>query len=197
MSGGWWILGDGREEMSFKRVPGGWLFAVPFQWPRASYVVDDTGKQELARRLRWIYRINFIATIIAVSFLIPVSQGASEMWVVIFALLATSIVLSTIATRMAVRPIISGMTPVAASISRKEAIITQAATLSHTGLATMEIASLVLFGGMISMGLSSGWDSIAVMGAILFGACSAYFPVLWIVKTRTEPSRDTRDHLKG
>jgi hypothetical protein len=187
MSGGWWWLGDGREEMSFKRVSDGWLFVVPFRWPRISYVVNDTQKAELARRLRWIYRVNLITTVLSVWLLTTMTDSTKSIWLAIAVLSAASIVLTTIAIRMAMRSIVSGLTPVRRSISRQEAIVTQARTLSYSAIATMIVASLILFSGVVGMSVASGWsDSIALLGVILFGACSVYFPILWIVKTRTE-----------
>jgi hypothetical protein len=182
----WWWLGDGNEEMSFQRVSDGWLFAAPLRWPRASYVVNDAQKAELARRLRWIYRANFLAILLVVVFLLPMDGGAKTFLPAFAALLIASLVLLFVAVRAAINPIVSGLTPVNRSISQKDAIVTQAATLSYAAIATMFIASLVLFAGGVGMGVTKGWDFMAVMSVTLFGACSVYFPMLWVVKSRTE-----------
>jgi hypothetical protein len=187
MSDGKWWLGDGPEEMFFKRVQDGWLFVTPFPWSRTTYLIDDTQKIELSRRLRWIYRANLIAVVLAVCFLAPMSHSASTKWLAIAALSAVSFGLTTIAVRLAASPIISGLTSVSASISRKDAIVAQARTLPYAAIATMIVVSLVLFASAVGLAVTSGWsDSITIMSVILFGACSVYFPVLWIVKARTE-----------
>ena len=51
MSSRWWFPFDGMEEMSFKRVPEGWVYRVPNPWLLGRsryYLVSEKQKSEIA-----------------------------------------------------------------------------------------------------------------------------------------------------
>jgi hypothetical protein len=188
MSRRWWILGDGMEEISFKRVPEGWLFAAPFLWARRStYLVGDALKAELEKRLRWMWRINFLVIMVATGVLMPLlasRRPMTEWWMALAVLIAAVIGLATAYASLAIRPLLAGVPPTSMRISRTDAFRTQAATYSSTAILLLGLCSLALFAGSIFKGLTSSWDSLTVVAVLLFGATAVYFPVLLVAKRR-------------
>jgi hypothetical protein len=60
MSSRWWFPFDGMEEMSFKRVPEGWVYRVPNPWLLGRsryYLVSEKQKSEIAghHRRMWLF----------------------------------------------------------------------------------------------------------------------------------------------
>jgi hypothetical protein len=183
----WWILGDGMEEISFKRVPEGWLFVAPFFWARGTYLVGDALKAELARRLRFMWRINFLLIAVATGVLMPLlanRRPITEWWMILAVLIATVLGLVAAYARFAIRPLLAGLNPTAMRISRADAFRTQAATYSAGTIVLLALSSVALLAASIFKGLASSWDSLSVVGAVLFGAATVYFPILLIAKRR-------------
>ena len=70
MSSRWWFPFDGMEEMSFKRVPEGWVYRVPNPWlvgRSRYYLVSEKQKSEIAghHRRMWHFLLLGIAVIAA------------------------------------------------------------------------------------------------------------------------------------
>jgi len=183
-----WIVGDGMEEFSFKRRPEGWLFAAPTPWPRRRYIVTDEQKAQLAKPLRWMRRLQMLVILVAAFFLTGLGENHSSLveWLALGALMVAMLILSAIYVALAIRPLLAGLTPTTERISRSDRFATEATIYSKGRIITFLVISLVLFAVSLLRGFTSGWDSFAILGVVLFAAMSVYFVALFIAKQRTK-----------
>lgn len=200
MSSRWWFPFDGMEEMSFKRVPEGWVYRVPNPWLLGRsryYLVSEKQKSEIAghHRRMWLFLLLGIAVIAAVGAPLTLA-GFDEQQVVLS--LATAALLGLIVGFVAnawlcrtIRPIIADLTPTTQRITQSEVLNTQIAVFSRGYLLFFGSLSLLLFALIALQPLltSAGWDTRSLFGALLFGAGTIYWFALYIAKRRQSVAR--------
>ena len=200
MSSRWWFPFDGMEEMSFKRVPEGWVYRVPNPWLLGRsryYLVSEKQKSEIAghHRRMWLFLLLGIAVIAAVGAPLTLA-GFDEQQVVLS--LATAALLGLIVGFVAnawlcrtIRPIIADLTPTTQRITQSEVLNTQIAVFSRGYLLFFGSLSLLLFALIALQPLltSAGWDARSLCGALLFGGGTVYWFALYIAKRRQSVAR--------
>jgi hypothetical protein len=200
MSSRWWFPFDGMEEMSFKRVPEGWVYRVPNPWLLGRsryYLVSEKQKSEIAghHRRMWLFLLLGIAVIAAVGAPLTLA-GFDDQQVVLS--LATAALLGLIVGFVAnawlcrtIRPIIADLTPTTQRITQSEVLNTQIAVFSRGYLLFFGSLSLLLFALIALQPLltSAGWDARSLCGAMLFGAGTIYWFALYIAKRRQSVAR--------
>jgi hypothetical protein len=174
MSSRWWFPFDGMEEMSFKRVPEGWVYRVPNPWLLGRsryYLVSEKQKSEIAghHRRMWLFLLLGIAVIAAVGAPLTLA-GFDEQQVVLS--LATAALLGLIVGFVAnawlcrtIRPIIADLTPTTQRITQSEVLNTQIAVFSRGYLLFFGSLSLLLFALIALQPLltSAGWGRALAM----------------------------------
>ena len=200
MSSRWWFPFDGMEEMSFKRVPEGWVYRVPNPWLLGRsryYLVSEKQKSEIAghHRRMWLFLLLGITVIAAVGAPLTLA-GFDEQQVVLS--LATAALLGLIVGFVAnawlcrtIRPIIANLTPTTQRITQSEVLNTQIAVFSRGYMLFFGSLSLLLFALIALQPLltSAGWDARSLCGAMLFGAGTIYWFALYIAKRRQSVAR--------
>ena len=200
MSSRWWFPFDGMEEMSFKRVPEGWVYRVPNPWLLGRsryYLVSEKQKSEIAghHRRMWLFLLLGITVIAAVGAPLTLA-GFDEQQVVLS--LATAALLGLIVGFVAnawlyrtIRPVIAGLPPTTQRITQSEVLNTQIAVFSRGYLLFFGSLSLLLFALIALQPLltSAGWDTRSLFGALLFGAGTIYWFALYIAKRRQSVAR--------
>jgi hypothetical protein len=200
MSSRWWFPFDGMEEMSFKRVPEGWVYRVPNPWLLGRsryYLVSEKQKSEIAghHRRMWLFLLLGIAVIAALGAPLTLA-GFDDQQVV--SSLATAALLGLIVGFVAnawlcrtIRPIIADLTPTTQRITQSEVLNTQIAVFSRGYLLFFGSLSLLLFALIALQPLltSAGWDARSLCGALLFGAGTIYWFALYIAKRRQSVAR--------
>jgi hypothetical protein len=200
MSSRWWFPFDGMEEMSFKRVPEGWVYRIPNPWLLGRsryYLVSEKQKSEIAghHRRMWLFLLLGIAVIAAVGAPLTLA-GFDDQQVVLS--LATAALLGLIVGFVAnawlcrtIRPIIADLTPTTQRITQSEVLNTQIAVFSRGYLLFFGSLSLLLFALIALQPLltSAGWDARSLCGALLFGAGTIYWFALYIAKRRQSVAR--------
>ena len=200
MSSRWWFPFDGMEEMSFKRVPEGWVYRAPNPWLLGRsryYLVSEKQKSEIAghHRRMWLFLLLGIAVIAAVGAPLTLA-GFDDQQVVLS--LATAALLGLIVGFVAnawlcrtIRPIIADLPPTTQRIAQSEVLNTQIAVFSRGYLLFFGSLSLLLF-ALIALQpvlTSAGWDARSLCGALLFGAGTIYWFALYIAKRRQSVAR--------
>lgn len=200
MSSRWWFPFDGMEEMSFKRVPEGWVYRIPNPWlfgRSRYYLVSEKQKSEIAghHRRMWLFLLLGIAVIAAVGAPLTLA-GFDEQQVVLS--LATAALLGLIVGFVAnawlcrtIRPIIADLTPTTQRITQSEVLNTQIAVFSRGYMLFFGSLSLLLFALIALQPLltSAGWDARSLCRAMLFGAGTIYWFALYIAKRRQSVAR--------
>jgi hypothetical protein len=182
------------EELSFKRVPDGWVYRAPNRWllgPARYYLLNAAQKSEVAGHLRRAWRLTFFAIVAIVAAGVPLTASKLDAHPV--AVLAAYALIGVVVGMVsnwylcrAVRPTIAGLPPSAAPITRSEAIKTQIAVFSGRHLLFLALVSSAMLAltALPPLLTSDGWDVWSVCGAVLFGACAAYWLALYIAKRR-------------
>jgi len=200
MSSRWWFPFDGMEEMSFKRVPEGWVYRAPNPWLLGRsryYLVSEKQKSEIAghHRRMWLFLLLGIAVIAAVGAPLTLA-GFDDQQVVLS--LATAALLGLIVGFVAnawlcrtIRPIIADLPPTTQRIAQSEVLNTQIAVFSRGYLLFFRSLSLLLLALIALQPLlrSAGWDARSLCGALLFGAGTIYSFALYIAKRRQSVAR--------
>ena len=200
MSSRWWFPFDGMEEMSFKRVPEGWVYRVPNPWLLGRsryYLVSEKQKSEIAghHRRMLLFLLLGIAVVAAVGAPLTLA-GFDDQQVVLS--LATAALLGLIVGFVAnawlwrtIRPIIADLPPTTQRIAQSEVLNTQIAVFSRGYLLFFGSLSLLLFALIALQPLltSAGWDARSLCGALLFGAGTIYWFALYIAKRRQSVAR--------
>ena len=200
MSSRWWFPFDGMEEMSFKRVPEGWVYRAPNPWLLGRsryYLVSEKQKSEIAghHRRMWLFLLLGIAVIAAVGAPLTLA-GFDDQQVVLS--LATAALLGLIVGFVAnawlwrtIRPIIADLPPTTQRIAQSEVLNTQIAVFSRGYLLFFRSLSLLLLALIALQPLltSAGWDARSLCGALLFGAGTIYWFALYIAKRRQSVAR--------
>jgi len=200
MSSRWWFPFDGMEEMSFKRVPEGWVYRAPNPWLLGRsryYLVSEKQKSEIAghHRRMWLFLLLGIAVVAAVGAPLTLA-GFDDQQVVLS--LATAALLGLIVGFVAnawlcrtIRPIIADLPPTTQRIAQSEVLNTQIAVFSRGYLLFFGSLSLLLLALIALQPLltSAGWDARSLCGALLFGAGTIYWFALYIAKRRQSVAR--------
>ena len=195
MNDRWWFPFAGMEELSFRRVPDGWVYRAPNPWlvgPGRYYLLNEAQKSEVAGHLRRAWRFTFFAIVVVVAAGVPLTAAtldAQHPFVALAAYAFIGLVVGMISNAYlcrAVRPAIAGLRPTAPPITRSEAIKTQIAVFSGRHLLFMALLSSAIFAVTALPPLlgSDGWDFWSVCGAVLFGSGAAYWFALYVAKRR-------------
>jgi hypothetical protein len=179
-------------EMSFKPVPTGYVFGAPNPWligSRQYYLLNEQQKSEVAARLRRMWRYLFVAIFVAVGVIVPITlSGFDQRPVTAFAIdvlvgLAIGLALNAYLCR-SIRPVLAGLAPTAERITQGEAFRTQVTVFSRGYIAFFGLLSLAMFALAAARPLLgfAGWDFWSIAGALLFGACTIYWTVLYLAK---------------
>jgi len=188
------------EEMSFKRVPEGWVYRVPNPWLLGRsryYLVSEKQKSEIAghHRRMWLFLLLGIAVVAAVGAPLTLA-GFDDQQVVLS--LATAALLGLIVGFVAnawlwrtIRPIIADLPPTTQRIAQSEVLNTQIAVFSRGYLLFFGSLSLLLLALIALQPLltSAGWDARSLCGALLFGEGTIYWFALYIAKRRQSVAR--------
>jgi hypothetical protein len=188
------------DELSFKRVPEGWIFRAPNPWlfgPGRHYLIDQAQKSELSTQLRQMYRVFDRALIIIVAVLVaitlPVAPLINEHPVIILAGLIVGaavpafVVAHVAVTHMyrAVEPLMAGLRPTTQR-STQGILEGQLAIHSRGRLAYYFLSSLVLFAVLVWLSSRSGWNALSLLGAIVLGSGTVYWLLIYVAKVRSE-----------
>ena len=189
----WWLPFDGMEEMSFKRVPEGWVYAAPKPWIFGSgryYLLSEGQKAEIAAHLRRMWRFLFAAIIVVVAVAVPISlprfdeHPVAGITLAMLAGLAIGVLSNSYLYR-AVRPLVAGLEPTTQRITQGEALKIQITAFSRGQLMLFGLLSLALFVlSAVPAVFAVGWDVWSVAGAFLFGTGTVYWSALYIAKRR-------------
>jgi len=188
------------EELSFKRVPEGWVYRVPNPWllgRSRHYLVSEKQKSDIAghHRRMWLFLLLGVAVIAAVGAPLTLA-GFDDQQVVLS--LATAALLGLIVGFVAnawlwrtIRPIIADLPPTTQRIAQSEVLNTQIAVFSRGYLLFFGSLSLLLLALIALQPLltSAGWDARSLCGALLFGAGTIYWFALYIAKRRQSVAR--------
>jgi hypothetical protein len=191
----WWFPFAQMEELSFKRVPDGWVYRAPNRWllgPARYYLLNAAQKSEVAGHLRRAWRLTFFAIIVAVAAGVPLTASRLEGQHPVAVLAAYALIgvvvgmISNAYLCRAVRPTIARLPPTAPPITHSEAIKTQIAVFSGRHLLFLALISLAMLAvtALPPLLTSDGWDVWSVCGAVLFGTGAAYWLALYIAKRR-------------
>jgi hypothetical protein len=185
----------GMEELSFKRISDGWVFQAPNPWligPRQSYLLNDAQKLEVAAQLRRMWTIVLVTIIVLVAIGLPLWSsfvgdshplamlGASTL----FGAVAGFMVNAYTVRRM--RPMIIGTEPTIQRITQREAILSQARIFSRARITFFGMLSAALLALTVTNAAVGGWNTLDVIGVLLFGMMTIYWLALLIVKHRAE-----------
>lgn len=190
-----WFPFAGMEELSFKRVPEGWVYRAPNPWlvGRARhYLLDEAQKSEVAGHLRRAWRLTLLGIVAVVAAGVPLTTSkfdAGHGLAVLAAYALAGVVVGMIANASlcrAVRPIVAGLPPTAPPITRSDAIKIQIAAFPRKHLLVLALLSSAMFALAVLPPLltADGWDPWSVCGAVLFGAGAAYWLTLYLAKRR-------------
>jgi hypothetical protein len=200
MSSHWWFPFDGMEEMSFKRVPEGWVYRAPNPWLFGRgrfYLLNEKQRSEVAgcHRRMWLFLLLAILAIAAAGVPMTLSGFDDQNAVApLAATMAVGFVVGFIANASLyrrIKPIIAGLPPTTQRITQSEVLNTQIAVFSCGYMLFFGLLSLALFALIALQPLltSAGWDVRSLCGALLFGAGTIYWFALYIAKRRQPMAR--------
>lgn len=187
-----WLLG-GWDELCFKRVPDGWLFAAPSIWPRRTYRVTDEQKAELSKPLRRMMRVQLAAIVVICFVLGTVLEGRDGFiyWLSFGVACVVMMALSWAYTSISMRPLLSGLVPTQEHITFADRFKLQAAAVPTAVIIIMALFSLVLFAGGVFVWLKGKLDAQMIVGMVTFGALSLYWLALFVAKQKLRLRRST------
>jgi hypothetical protein len=182
------------EEMSFKRVPEGWVYRAPNPWlfgPTRYYLVNEAQKSQIVGPHRGMWQWLFLFILVLTGVIVPMALAVDEQHP--FAALAAATLIGLIVGLVsnaylyrAIRPIVAGLEPTTQRITQHDVLKTQIAVFSRGYLMFFGLLSLILFalGALRPMLASTGWDLWSLAGAVLFGTSTVYWFVLYVAKRR-------------
>jgi hypothetical protein len=200
MSSRWWFPFDGMEEMSFKRVPEGWVYRAPKPWLFGSgryYLLNDKQRSEVAFYHRRMWRFLLLAILVIAAAGAPMTlSGFDDQHALVP--LVTAILVGLLVGFIAnaylcrsIRSVLAGLSPTTLRITQDKVLNTQIAVFSRGYMLFFGLLSLALFGLIALQPLltSAGWDVRSLCGALLFGAGTIYWFALYIAKRRQPVAR--------
>jgi hypothetical protein len=84
------------------------------------------------------------------------------------------------------RPMIVGTEPTIQRITKREAILNQARILSCARMTFFGLLSVALLALMVTNAAVGGWNTLDVVGVLLFGMMTIYWFALIVIKHRAE-----------
>jgi len=179
-----WILG-GRDEISFKRVNDGWLFAPPV-WPRRTYLVTDAQKAGLSkplRRLMWM-QLGAIAVVCFVLSAFLAGRDQMTYWVGFGSAALVMMALSWAYSAVVMRPLLIGLVPTQERITFADRFQRQAEAIPNAVIIIMGLLSLMLFVAGALVSLKAKLDLQMICGMVVFGILSLYWIALFAAKRK-------------
>jgi FtsH-binding integral membrane protein len=200
MSRRWWNPFDGMEELTFRPVEGGYLYAAPNPWlfgRRRHYFVNAEQKALLASAHRTMMQQTFWTIVIGAGACGPIAGGflpshsnAQQLaylgaWALVG--IAVGLILNMLLLRR-IKPIIGTLTPSSERITRRDMFGTQATTFSRGYVLGFTILSFVMLALSAARPIldPAGRDLLAVVGITLFGFTTIYWCAVYIAKWRRE-----------
>jgi MFS family permease len=177
-------------QIVFKPVAGGYIYRAPNPWlfgRGPHYRVDEAQKAELAGRHRSMLRTLFWLIVAGGALGGPLAAGflGDHGWKTLAVCGLIGLVIGAVVNFtlvLKVRPILAGLTPTTETMTQGDVLKRQADVFSPRfviGFMTLSLAMLAL---VASRGIFDGWDPNTVFGTLLFGACTAYWIVLYVMK---------------
>ncbi len=195
MNNRWWFPFTGMEELSFKRVPDGWVYRAPNPWLFGSaryYLLDEAQKSEIAGHHRRAWRFLWLAIVVIVAASVPMTASdldAPRSFAVLAGNMLIGLVVGMISNGYlcrAIRPVVASLRPTTQRITRGEAIERQIAVFSGRYILFFGLLSSALFAltALPPLLTSAGWDAWSVCGALLFGPGAVYWFALYVAKRK-------------
>jgi hypothetical protein len=194
MSNRWWNPFDGMEQMAFKPLADGYVYRAPNPWlfgPGRYYLVNEAQKAALVVHHRRMMQLMFWGIIAMVMIGVPLTglflphRSGTMMGVSALVGLALGLCLNLLLVRR-IEPIVATLPPTSARITQGDAFKRQVAIFSRRYLLGFAALDFVLLALVVSTAVfgSTGWDLMAIVGSLLFGAGMIYFLVLYVAKRR-------------
>jgi len=198
MSRQWWNPFDGMEELTFKPVEGGYLYAAPSPWllgRKRYYFVKAEQKAALASAHRTTMRQTFWTIVVGAGacgplagvFLSSHSNAQQLAYLGVAALigLAIGLVLNALLLHR-LKPIIATLTPSNERITRRDMVSIQATTFSRRYVLGFAVLSFVMLALSATRPVldPSGRDLNAIIGITLFGFATIYWCAVYIAQCR-------------
>jgi hypothetical protein len=198
MSRRWWNPFDGMEELTFRPVEGGYLYAAPnllVFGRKRHYLVNAEQKAVLASAHRTMMLQVFWAIVIgAAAFapvagqLLPLQSSAQQLaFLGAAALVGLAIGLALNALLLhKIKPIIATLTPSNDRITRRDMFGTQTTTFSRRYVLGFTALSFVMLALSAARPIldPAGRDLMAVVGITLFGFATIYWCAVCIAQCR-------------
>jgi hypothetical protein len=172
-----WISGDGIEKFYFRRKPDGWLFEMPFAWPRSAYLLSDTQKEPLATPLRGLWRLQMAILIFGVILITGTGEGIG--WIV---LAFEMIAVTRIYVASVIVPLLAGVPATSERIKRFD-MKYAAELMPMAWIVSGIVLFLFLFAAAVATGISLK-DPGAAAAAVVLGLFAVYFVALFAIKRR-------------
>jgi hypothetical protein len=174
------------EELCFKPVPGGWLFAVPLVWPKRTYLLTDEQKATLSGPLRRMIFVQMVVGIAAAGIVPGLLENRAQLvqWLAIAAICVAIVLASTIYGAIVIRPRLAGLTETTQRITYMDRFRRQAMTYPKPMIVALLLCSLLLFVGDLALGFTERWDLTTVIGSILFGLTTLHSIALLVMRIR-------------
>ena len=200
MSRHWWNPFDGMEELTFRPVEGGYLYAAPNPWlfgRKRHYFVNAEQKALLAAAHRTMMQQTFWTIIIGAGACGPIAgvflpshsnaQQLAYLGVAALVGLAIGLILNMLLLHR-IKPIIATLTPSRERITRRDMFGTQAHTFSRGYVLGFTVLSFVMLALSAARPIfdPAGRDLLAIVGITLFGLTTIYWCAVYIAKWRRE-----------
>ncbi len=200
MSRHWWNPFDGMEELTFRPVEGGYLYAAPNPWlfgRKRHYFVNAEQKALLAAAHRTMMQQTFWTIIIGAGACGPIAgvflpshsnaQQLAYLGVAALIGLAIGLTLNVLLLHR-IKPIIATLTPSSERITRRDMFGTQANTFSRGHVLGFTVLSFVMLALSAARPIfdPAGRDLLAIVGITLFGFTTIYWCAVYIAKWRRE-----------
>ena len=200
MSRHWWNPFDGMEELTFRPVEGGYLYAAPNPWlfgRKRHYFVNAEQKARLASAHRTMMQQTFWTIIIGAGACGPIAgvflpshsnaQQLAYLGVAALIGLAIGLTLNVLLLHR-IKPIIATLTPSSERITRRDMFGTQTNTFSRGYVLGFTVLSFVMLALSAARPIldPAGRDLLAIVGITLFGFTTIYWCAVYVAKWRRE-----------
>jgi hypothetical protein len=185
------------EEAQFKLVPEGWLFTTSNPWvfgPRRTYLVSETQKPAIAKRvrrgryIRMILLVPMVLLLAAAFINVPslLDPRSIASWLVFGAFIVAFMTAITVSDYLIVRPLLRDLSRSSQKIGLADMMRRQSETMS--------VAALVIFTLIFAIaGVTNTYKALApvhgilfeTIGAISFTVCAIAYAGMLIAKLRS------------
>jgi MFS family permease len=190
----WWFSFAGMEQVAFKPTAEGFIYRAPNPWlfgPGRYYLVNQAQKSELARDHRRMLLVLFWMIVAGGAIAGPLAGGFAPgpAW----ATLAFAMLIGLAIGFAANLWLVAKVSPIVAGLPLSSERITQADTFKRQmnvysprfilgyGVLSLVLLALSVWDGMYG---PTGWNLYPVVGAVLFGATTIYWAVLFVAQRR-------------